>query len=503
MSSGGPPVDLLFEHAPCGLLLTDASGEIRRANATFHDWLGCPVGSLPGKRLQDLFTVGGRVFHQTHLAPLLQMQGSVAEVEIDLQHHDGHTVPVLLNIVRRRHGGEVTQEVAVMIVVDRHNYERELLGTRAQLREANDRLSGADRAKDEFLATLAHELRNPLAPMHNVLHILASMRLSDAKVDWCLEVLQRQVGQITHLVDDLLEISRITEGKLDLRRELVDMGGVIQAAAEAARPLIESSGHAFTLTVPAAPVWLDADPTRLVQVLQNLLNNAAKYTPRGGRIALVAERESDMVVIRVRDTGMGIPAHHLARVFEKFSQIESARERAQGGLGIGLALVRGLVELHGGGVHAASEGIGRGSEFVVRLPVAPAPAAAVAARPAEPEERPRKILVVDDNSDIVESLAMMLEMRGHEVRKAGEGADALAIASAFGPAVVLLDIGLPGMDGYEIARRMRAQPWAKDSLLVALTGWGQKQDKDEAIAAGFDHHLTKPLSISDLARILK
>ncbi|MDB5804318.1 MAG: hypothetical protein JWN73_1640 [Betaproteobacteria bacterium] len=501
MPDDAAPIDL-FEHAACGLLLTDVSGNILRCNATLRAWLGYTGEDLAARRFPDLLTIGARVFHQTHLIPLLNMQESVAEVALDVRHRDGHTLPMLVNIARRRHGGEVLQEVAMMIVADRHKYEQELLKTRAELRDANERLSGADRAKDEFLATLAHELRNPLAPMHNVLQILAALKLPEPRVEWCLNILERQVGQMTHLVDDLLEISRIAEGKVVLRRESCELRAIVQAAVEAARPLIEAAGHSFSMTVTETPVWLDADPTRLIQVLQNLLNNAAKYTPQGGKIELIAGWEDSLAVIRIRDNGMGIAPHYLTRIFEKFSQVESARDRAQGGLGIGLALVRGLVELHGGTVQALSEGLGHGSEFVVRLPAFQKIQKAAPLAAAAGLERPRKILVVDDNVDIVESIAMLLEMRGHDVQTACDGETAIAQARGFGPEVVLLDIGLPDMDGYAVARAMRGEPWGKTLLLVAVTGWGQRQDKAAAAEAGFDHHLTKPLSLADLTRIL-
>jgi PAS domain S-box-containing protein len=504
MAVAGPAGDALFEQAACGLVVTDADGLIIRANATFCAWLGFAADQLAGaRRLQDLYTVGGRVFNQTHLAPLLQMQGSVAEVAVDLMHRDGHTLPVLLNIVRKPGDGTFLHHVSVVIVADRKKYERELLNTRAQLRELNETLSQADRNKDEFLATLAHELRNPLAPMQNVLQVLAQMNLGDPKVNWCREVLARQVTQMTHLVDDLLEVSRITEGKLELQFSRVDLTEATQAAVEGARPLIQSAEHELTVTSPGLPIWLNADPTRVVQIIQNLLNNAAKYTPRGGKIHLSTETDGDSAVIRVRDNGIGIPATHLTRIFEKFSQVESARSRSQGGLGIGLSLVRALVDLHGGAVAAQSDGLGKGSEFTVRLPVArePAPGAAPARR--EATEAPRKILVVDDSQDIVDSMAMLLTLRGHELCTANSGAAALEAAAKFRPEVIVLDIGLPDMDGYEVARRLRGEPWGAQIVLVALTGWGQKQDKEAAAAAGFDHHLTKPLGPNTLADILK
>ncbi|WKB53626.1 hybrid sensor histidine kinase/response regulator [Eleftheria terrae] len=516
---GLPAAEVLFEQAACGLLLSAADGRILRANATCCRWLGYHASELSGgMRVQDLLTMGGRVFHQTHWAPLLQMQGSVAEVKLDLLHRDGHTVPMLLNAVRREHAGTVCHELALMVVNDRHRYERELLQARKNaesalaahreaekaLQESRDVLAQADRRKDEFLATLAHELRNPLAPMRNVLEILRRKQLADAQLLWCRDVLERQLRHMTHLVDDLLEVSRITQGKLALRRQPVELATAVQGAVEAARPMIEAASHQLQLEMPDETLVLDADPTRLTQVILNLLTNAAKYTPAGGHISLRVWREGGEVVLSVRDSGIGIPRQHLASVFEMFSQLAPALERSQGGLGIGLALVRGLVQLHGGTIHAESEGPGRGSEFLVRLPLSPQasppPQSAQAARFAA--EARRRVLVVDDNEDAARSLAMVLELQGHHVCTANDGADAIRMVRSFSPELVLLDIGLPQLNGYEVARHLRRQDWGRSLCLVALTGWGQQQDKRLAAEAGFDQHLTKPVEPDALAAIL-
>jgi PAS domain S-box-containing protein len=358
-------------------------------------------------------------------------------------------------------------------------------------------LRDADRRKDEFLATLAHELRNPLAPIRNAVELLSRWDGNADLVEEARSIMGRQLDQMVRLVDDLLDVTRISQGKVQVRKERVELAAVVLSAVEAVRPVIEAQAHEFTLTVPPEAIYVDADPTRLAQVILNLLNNAAKYTEKGGHIWLTAERHGDEAVVSVRDTGIGIAAEHLPRIFEMFSQVAPALERSQGGLGIGLSLVRGLIELHGGKVEARSEGVGKGSEFIVRLPVADAPIHQQLEEPADgatiPIARKCRILAVDDNRDAANSLAIMLRMMGHESRTAYDGLEAVQVAATFRPDVVLLDIGLPKLNGYEAARRIRQQPWGKGVALIALTGWGQEEDKRRALEAGFDHHLTKPV----------
>ncbi len=372
-------------------------------------------------------------------------------------------------------------------------------------KRSEEALRDADRRKDEFLAILAHELRNPLAPIRNSLHILRLTSPNDPTAERVAEMMERQVNHMVRLVDDLLEVSRISRGKIELRKEPVEVAAVVRSAVETSRPLIEAGGHRLALAIPPEPLTLEGDPVRLTQVVANLLNNAAKYTDAGGRIWLTVRREGGEVAISVRDTGRGIPPDMLPRVFELFMQIDRQPSRAQGGLGIGLTLVKSLVEMHGGSVEAHSEGPGRGSEFVVRLPLsgvgAPAHASPRAASPS-PVLAARRVLVVDDNRDAAESLDTLLQLLGADVQVAYSGPEALEALSTYKPSVVLLDIGMPGMDGHEVARRIRQRPESKDVTLIALTGWGQEEDRDRSQLAGFDHHLIKPADIDALQNLL-
>ena len=371
--------------------------------------------------------------------------------------------------------------------------------------EAQAALREADQRKDDFLATLAHELRNPLAPIRTAAELLTLPDLTGEQLSWACQVVRRQVEHMTRLLDDLLDVARITRGKLDLKKEHVDLGTIVDTAVEAARPLLTARKHGLTIELPPELPKLRADPVRLAQVLSNLLTNAAKYTDSPGRIALTAHLDGDTVRISVKDNGIGLSPSMLAHMFEMFSQGQEAGGRGEGGLGIGLALVKGLVELHGGTVAAFSEGPGRGSEFVVTLSC-PARHAGETDR-GETAARARasvgcRILVADDNQDAARMLAMLLRLSGHEVRTAYGGEAALALASTFKPDIALLDIGMPDLDGYEVARALRRSPWGRGVRLVAVTGWGQEEDKRRARAAGFDHHLTKPVDPQQLAALL-
>jgi signal transduction histidine kinase/DNA-binding response OmpR family regulator len=364
----------------------------------------------------------------------------------------------------------------------------------------------ADRRKNEFLSMLAHELRNPLAPIRNAVQILRLRGPAEPELRAVQDMIDRQVHQLVRLVDDLLDISRITRGKIRLQTEAVDLTALVQRAVETSRPLIDARGHDLTVSLPAQLVRVQGDPVRLAQVLGNLLNNAAKYTEEGGRIWLTVERDDGEAVFRVRDTGLGIPPDMLARVFDLFTQVDRALDRSQGGLGIGLTLVKRLIEMHAGRVQAHSAGTNQGSEFVVRLPAladAPAPPGnvnGVAPRPPAGVS-PRRVLVLDDNIDGAESLAVLLRIGGHDVRVRHDGPAGLALAEEFRPDLVFLDIGLPGMDGYEVARRLRERPGLAGVRLVALTGYGQEEDVRRGRQAGIDRHLVKPADPAALAEL--
>ena len=385
----------------------------------------------------------------------------------------------------------------------------EYIGTLADVterREALEALKEADRRKDEFLALLAHELRNPLAPLSNGLQV---MRLAAGDADALAKsrnIMERQLSHMVRLVDDLLDVSRISRNKMELRRTRVLLADVVSSAVETARPALEGAGHELTVSLPPEPIHLDADLTRLAQVFGNLLHNSAKYTERGGAVSLTATREGGQVSVAIRDNGIGIPAVALPTIFEMFSQVDRSIERSTGGLGIGLALVKGLVEMHGGTVTATSPGQGQGSTFTVTLPVLKDRAEPASATPAE--GRPdsagslRRILVVDDNRDSAGSMAMMLQLLGSAVCTAHDGLEAVEMAERFRPQVILMDIGMPKLNGYEATKRIRERPWGRDVAIIALTGWGQEVDRAHSTAAGCNAHLVKPVNLPDLEKLL-
>lgn len=376
------------------------------------------------------------------------------------------------------------------------------LTDRKMAEEAQQR---AERTKDEFLATLAHELRNPLAPIRNSLHIMRLAGDTDPTLRRVCEIMERQVDHMVRLVDDLLEVSRITRGQIELRKERIELAAVVSRAVETSRPLIDAGRHQLAISLPAEPVLVDGDPVRLAQVVSNLLNNAAKYTNPGGQIWLSVRKEESQAWISVRDTGIGIPAGMQSVVFEMFSQVDRFSSRSQGGLGIGLTLVRSLVEMHGGEVHLKSEGADEGSEFIVRLPLCVETARAgdsAAPRIASTVLTRQRVLVVDDNRDAATSMGLLLKILGADVEVANSGPEALSAIETYHPAVVLLDLGMPEMDGYEVARRIRERREFDDITLIALTGWGQDEDRRRAHEAGFDHHLVKPADIRSLQELL-
>jgi PAS domain S-box-containing protein len=373
-------------------------------------------------------------------------------------------------------------------------------------KNTEEALRQADQRKDVFLATLSHELRNPLAPIRHAARLLRMPGISAQDSERARDIIERQSQHLSRLLDDLLDVSRITRGRLELRKQMLSISTVIDTALEAVRPALESRRHTVTLDVPEEPLHVHGDGVRLSQVLANLLMNAAKYTPAGGRIQVGARREGSEICLRVIDDGMGIAADVLPRIFEMFSQGRSEREHAEGGLGIGLALVRGLLELHGGTVEARSAGPGRGSEFIVRVPADNEVHATAVDMDrmleSTGEVEGRRVLIADDNRDAADSLEILLQGDGHQVRKAYDGVAALELAQDFLPDVALLDIGMPGLSGYEVAERIRAQAWGQEIMLIALTGWGQAQDKERALAAGFNHHVTKPVEPERLQVLL-
>jgi CheY-like chemotaxis protein len=368
-------------------------------------------------------------------------------------------------------------------------------------KRAEEALKEADCRKDEFLAMLAHELRNPLAPLRNAVQVMQLKGTDDPEVQWARDVIERQVRQLTRRVDVLLDVARISRGKINLRMEPVDLAAVVACAVEISRPLIDARKHDLKVSLPEQAVRVAGDLTRLAQVLSNLLNNAAKYTDDGGYIELIVEPNGGEAVLQVRDTGVGIAGDMLSHIFEMFAQVQGSVSRSESGLGIGLTLVRSLVEMHGGSVAAHSKGHGQGSEFVVRLPLwreADAPAAAGTEEPRPRNLLGRSVLIVDNNRDAADSLALLLRLAGHEVRTAYDGPAALDLARVWPPDVVLLDIGMPGMDGLEVARRLRQDLGLKQALLVALTGYGQDEDRRRSQEAGFNAHLVKPVDVCDL-----
>ncbi|HWC73370.1 MAG TPA: ATP-binding protein [Gemmatimonadales bacterium] len=375
-----------------------------------------------------------------------------------------------------------------------------------ELRDRLEALRLSDRQKDEFLATLSHELRNPLAPISNAVHVLRLAGGDETARARVVETLERQVGTVIRLVDDLLELSRISHGVIELRKETVSVSQALRAAAEAMAPLMQTMEHDFLVEEPTETLLLHADSVRLTQVITNLLNNAARYTPRGGKVWLTARREGSEIAVVVRDTGVGIPPDMLSRVFDLFVQLEPGRDRSRQGLGLGLTLVKRLVEMHGGRVEARSAGAGQGSEFIVHLPAVAdrrvAEQTRARRRPAGErrmkDERSLRILIVDDNEDSAESLATLLRLLGHDVRVAGDGPGALETAATFTPDVALLDIGLPGMDGHELGRRLRGIPGFEHGLMLALSGYGLDADRRRSRDAGFDGHLVKPLDVDVL-----
>lgn len=418
-------------------------------------------------------------------------------------------VAVFAELYRRGRELSMANQKLAQEVVQRTRVEEELRRWNAHLdkriAERTSELDASNRHKDEFLATLAHELRNPLAPVRNAVSILQHSAIADASAIRATSVIERQVKVMARLIDDLMDVGRINQQRLELRLTEVSIQEVINLSVEANRPQIEELGHELVLFLPQAPLWIMADQVRLAQVFTNILANAAKYTERGGRIVLEAVADDGLVRVRIHDNGIGIAAENLERVFDMFSQVETALSRSRGGLGIGLSLTKKLVEMHGGSVKARSEGLGLGSEFEVALPigtqiVTPSPDPLPESPPAT---RRLRTLIVDDNEDGAATMAAMLRLRGFRVELAFDGQAAVEAAEAFRPELVLLDIGLPKRNGYEVCRAIKAMPWASDVRIVAITGWGDATAKKAAMDAGFDRHFVKPLAESQLMRTIE
>lgn len=479
-----------------GVIATDIEGRVTFLNHLAEQLAGWDIAAARGAPLEDVFRIVHEATRNRVPNPALRaLQDGVVGLanQILLIARDGTERPIDDSAATiRDEGGTPVGTVLVF---------RDVTGRRrgeAALREA-------DRRKDDFIALLAHELRNPLAPLRNGLQVMRLAGGDAHVVAQARAMMDRQLGHMVRLIDDLLDISRISRNKMELRRSRVLLVDAVGSAVEATRPLIEAAGHQLTVSLPPEPVFLEADLTRLAQVFNNLLTNSAKYTERGGRIWLTAERQEDAVVVTVRDTGIGIPADALPHIFDMFSQVDRTIERSTGGLGIGLALVKGLVEMHGGIVTVESGGQDKGSTFTVRLPVLESrPELAVSApNNDQAASGPKwRMLVVDDNRDSAASMAMMLKLLGNEVITAHDGIEAVQTADTFRPQVILMDVGMPQLNGLDATRRIREQPWGKDLHIVAVTGWGQGGDRDRSREAGCDGHLVKPVSLADLEELL-
>ena len=496
----GRQVDRQFssflEAAPDAVVIVDNEGKIAQVNGQTEKIFGYERKDLIGQNVEILMPERFRVRHRAQLGsfgahPTTRPMGAASELWGLRKNGGEFPVEISLSPIPNPENRGILIASIIRDVTDRRHMEQEL--------------RDADRHKDEFLATLAHELRNPLAPIRNAVHYLGMEGLRDSDVKTARDIIARQVSVMARLIDDLLDVSRISRNKLEIRKERVELATVLQAAVESSRPLIQQCGHDLTISIPTRPIFLDADSVRLSQVFLNLLNNAAKYTKHGGHIWLSAEREGSDAVVTVRDNGVGISNSMMPRIFEMFTQVDRSLEQSQGGLGVGLTLVRRLVEMHDGSVEVISNGLDKGSAFIVRLPLIIQPRQEIPPMADEPSAKILngcRMLVVDDNKDSAESLGMLLRLKGNDIRTAYDGLDAFEVAQTFRPELVLLDIGLPKMNGYDVARRIRQESWGQDIILVALTGWAQEEDKRLSREAGFNFHLVKPVKISTLDELL-
>lgn len=487
----------LFETAKDGVLILDSqSGRITDANPFMSELLGYAREHFLGKELWEIGLFTDKSANEAAVREL-KARGYIRYEHLPLEtnHHLRVEVEVVANVYDEGHHSVI--QCNIRDITERSRLEK-------QLHEQAVALADLHRRKDEFLAMLGHELRNPLAPITNALQLLKLHQTEDKRQEQARSIIERQVKQLTRLVDDLLEVSRITTGKIHLQQERVSWNGIVENALEATRLLMSQRQHQVAVTLWPQPLWLNADAARLEQVVVNLLNNAAKYTANGGQISLAVQLENEDVVLRVRDTGVGIAADLLPHIFDLFTQAERSLDRSQGGLGIGLCVVQRLVELHGGRVEVSSV-LGQGSEFVVRLPlmadgVLPQPS--TGDDTSQPTVTGLRVLVVDDNVDAAEMLGLLLTESGHEVRINYDGPTTTQAALDFRPNVVLMDIGLPGLDGFEVAKRMRQLSVLRNVVLVAVTGYGQDTDRQRSKDAGFDHHLVKPIDFKKLQEVL-
>ena len=493
----------LFDAAPMAVFVCDRNAVIQQYNARAVELWGrepvCGVEQHCGST--KLWLPDGTLLPhpQSPIVEVLRTGVPANNVEVNIERPGGSRLPVLANFAPLKNPhGEITGAITSFIdITDRSRLEQ-------KTKEQSEALADLHRRKDEFLAMLSHELRNPLAAICNAGHLLRLQKEENPLQQRARLIIERQAAQLTHLVDDLLEISRITTGRVQLRQERIAVGGIVERAVEAVQPVIDEQKHELTVSVPSETIWLHADPARLEQVVGNVLTNAAKYTRKGGHIWLTVQQEGDECVMRVRDTGVGIAPELLPHIFDLFTQADRSLDRSQGGLGIGLALVHRLVELHHGRVEVHST-LGHGSEFVVRLPVLPSlePQTALPiSEKVQPPARSLRVLVVEDNPDTAQGLALVLQAFGHQVRIIHDGLAALQIALTYQPHVVLLDIGLPGLNGFEVAKQMRRQSVLKDSVLVAVTGYGKEADHQRSQEAGFDYHLVKPADFKTVHQIL-
>lgn len=482
----------IVESSDDAIISKDLNGIILSWNAGAERLFGYTADEVIGKSVTILMPPD-RTDEEPGILERIRRGDRIEHYETVRRRKDGTLLDISLSIspIRGDDDKIVGASKIARDITDRKRIERALLE--------------ADRQKNEFLATLAHELRNPLAPIRNSLHILRLMNGDASTSERVQEMLERQVNHMVRLVDDLLEISRVTMGKIDLRMDAVDVKAVVESAIETSRPLIDAGRHHLDVDLPATPLTIDGDAVRLAQVVSNLLNNAAKYTHPGGRILVRAQRKGDFVEILVRDNGIGIQADQLPRVLEMFTRTERGKMHSQEGLGIGLALAKRLVEMHGGRIEVKSEGLDRGSEFVVCLPASVRnhidEHTSIASAPHSLGTR-RKILIVDDNQDAASSLAMLISILGSDVQVAHDGKSAIAAFHSFHPSLALLDLGMPEMSGYDVARHVRSQSEFDDVTLVALTGWGQEDDRRRTREAGFDHHLVKPVDLDALQLLL-